>query len=139
MVTCSKIKCFQIGYSLQDTHNTSWLAPHNHMLPPKLPTSRTKIKHDNARWITLLIMEDVGCNLTFAKVMTNTNIIKAVAKSPCITPCTELEQLYHRLGAKKRCLIKEADRISLMYLTSSSNYQNLLLKFQNATVRYFFF
>jgi hypothetical protein len=52
---------------------------YNHMLPPNLPTSRTKIKHVIALWRALLIMEDVGCSLTFVKV-TNSNIIKAMAK-----------------------------------------------------------
>ena len=52
--------------------------------PPNLSTSGTKIKCVIAQWIALLIMEDGGCSLIFAKV-TDPNIINAVAKSPCIT------------------------------------------------------
>jgi hypothetical protein len=34
--------------------------------------------------MSLLLMEDVGCNLAFVKV-TNQNIIEVVTKSPCST------------------------------------------------------
>ena len=50
------------------------------MPPPNLPTSGTKMKcviAYNYMRITLPIMKDGGCNLTFAKV-TNPNITKAV-------------------------------------------------------------
>ena len=62
----------------------SWSTSHNHMLPPNLPTWCTEIKCDKARWIALLNMEDGGYSLTFMKVI-NPNVIKVVAKSPCIT------------------------------------------------------
>ena len=52
--------------------------------PPTLPTSGTKIKHVIARWIVLLIMNDGGCSLIFAKVI-NPNTINATTKSSCIT------------------------------------------------------
>ena len=43
--------------------------PNLFKLPPlNLPTSFTKIEHVIAWWIQLLIMEDDGCTLTFAKV-----------------------------------------------------------------------
>ena len=45
------------------------------MLPPNLGTSGTKIKRVIDRWIALLVMEDGGCSLTFAKG-DNPNIIK---------------------------------------------------------------
>ena len=52
------------------------------MPPPNLPT--TKIEHVIAWWITLLVMDDGGCSMTFAKA-TNPNVIKAAATSSCIT------------------------------------------------------
>ena len=54
------------------------------LLPPNLPISGTKIKRVITRWIGLLIIEDDGCSLAFAKV-TNPNIIKGVDKSPYIS------------------------------------------------------
>ena len=64
----------------------SHMPPHGlpKLLPPNLPTSHTQIKRVIAQWIALPIMEDVGCSLTPAK-MTNPNIVKATAKSPCLT------------------------------------------------------
>ena len=86
------VKYCQFDFSLYNTHNSSWLAPHMHTPLPdlskrphlELPTSRTKIKRVIARWIALLIMEDGWCSLTFAKV-TKPSIIKAAAKSPYLT------------------------------------------------------
>ena len=54
------------------------------MPPPDLPSSGTRIKRVITRWITLLIMEDAECSLTFVKVA-NQNIIMAAAKPPCFT------------------------------------------------------
>ena len=54
------------------------------MVPSKLSTLLTKIKRVIAWWIALLVMEDGGCNLIFAKV-TNPNIIKVAAESIRIT------------------------------------------------------
>ena len=48
------------------------------------PPLSTKINNVIAHCIELLIMEDGGRSLTLAKV-TNPNIIKTVAKPPCIT------------------------------------------------------
>ena len=79
-----RIKRCRIVFLLYNTHNASWWAPHIHMPPPNMATSATRFKHVIARWRGLLIMEDGGCGLTFAKV-TNPDIIKATAKSPCIT------------------------------------------------------
>ena len=65
-------------------HNTSWSAPHNHILPPNFPTLGIEIKDVITWWIALLIMKNDGCSLTFVTV-TNPSIIKMEAKSPCIT------------------------------------------------------
>ena len=53
------------------------------MPPPNLPSLGTKIKFVIAQWIALHIMEDDEHSLTFVEV-TNPNIIKILAKSPCI-------------------------------------------------------
>ena len=60
-------------------------------------------------------MEDGGCSLTYAKV-TNPNIIKVAAKSPCIYSPTKLKRLYHQIEATNRCPIEETNRFSLIYL-----------------------
>ena len=75
-----------------NSHITSWSAPHNHMPPPNLPkfmpsilpTLGTKVKCVIAWLKALLIMDYDECSLTSTKV-TNPNIIKVAAKSPCIT------------------------------------------------------
>ena len=67
-----------------NTGNTRWSASHSRMPPLNLPTSGTKIKCVIAQWITLLVMEDGGCSLTYVKEI-DPNIIKVAAKSSCIT------------------------------------------------------
>ena len=52
--------------------------------PPNFPSFGTRIKRVVVGWITLLIMEEGGCSLTFAK-FTNPKIVNAAAKSSCIT------------------------------------------------------
>ena len=69
---------------VMDLDNVMWLASQSCMTPPNLSISGTKIKRVKARWIALRIMEDGGCSLIHVKV-TNPNIIKVAAKSPCIT------------------------------------------------------
>ena len=77
-------KCCRIGFSLWNTHNTSWSAPHNHMAPPNLSTlpHKNEVCHNSVDSTPNL--EDSGCSLIFAKV-TNPNIVKAATKSSCIT------------------------------------------------------
>ena len=69
-------------FSLKDTLNSSWLAPHNHMMPLDLRSLPTTIKCVRAQWVALLIMKDDGCNVIFAKV-TNP-IINMAARLACI-------------------------------------------------------
>ena len=59
MVFRYEIPTIQVGWHLT-----------THMLIMKLAISHTKIKRDIARWIALLILEDVGRNLTSAKLTT---------------------------------------------------------------------
>ena len=63
------------------------VGPHlnSHMPPPNLPTSGTKIKSVITWCIALLVMEEGGCSLTFAK-LTNPNIMKVATKSPYNSP-----------------------------------------------------
>ena len=50
----------------------------------RTPSSHAKFKCVRAQWATLLIMEDVGGSLIFAKVI-NTDIIKVATKLACGT------------------------------------------------------
>jgi hypothetical protein len=115
VVTC-KIKCCRIVFALSNTHNTSWSAPHSHMPPPNSPILGTNIKNIRAWWITLLITKDGAYSLTFAKV-TNPNIIKCSNQITMYYSPTKLKQLYRRWRAKNMCMVKEANRISFIYLT----------------------
>ena len=87
------------------------VGPHSQMPPPNLPTLGTKIKCVIAWWTTLLIMEDSGCSLTFVKVT-----------NPNIQQLHQQLRLYQQLGAKIRYMIKEANRISLIYLMRTTSY-----------------
>jgi hypothetical protein len=57
----------------------------------------TKLKRVIAWWIALLIMEDGGCRLIFAKV-TNPNIIKAAGKSSRITHPPKIDLIVRKLS-----------------------------------------
>ena len=66
-VVIGKIKCFQSGFLSKDTHNTSWLAPHNNILPLNLSSSPTNQECHN--WsIAILTMKDGGYSLNYGKV-----------------------------------------------------------------------
>lgn len=77
-----------------ESHDTSWLTCRNHMPPPNLPNSPKEIKQIRAQWVALLIVEDGGFRSIFTKV-TNSTIIKVIAKSTCITHPSNIGPLYH--------------------------------------------
>ena len=73
----------KLAFHYKIPHNTSRLPPQNHMPPPNLPKSPTKIKRVRVPWVALLIMKNGGCSLISPKT-TNPNIIKVTTKSGCI-------------------------------------------------------
>ena len=89
------MKCCHFAFSLHDTHNTSSLAPHNHMAPPNFPTSGTKMKRVITQQVALLIMKNGGCTLTFAKVTNHRGSGLIIMYYLPI----ELKQLDHQVGA----------------------------------------
>jgi hypothetical protein len=93
---------------------------------PNLPTKGTKIKHvvvvGNKNKACCGSVDstpnyrDGGCSLTLTKV-TNPNIIRQQLNHH-VLHTHQIKAMYRRLGAKNRCPLKEANQISLIYVTS---------------------
>ena len=83
-----------------------------------MPTSPTKIKRVIVWWITLIIMEDGGCTLIFAKV-TN-QISSRWWLNHHVSLTYQIQVVVPPIRSQNRCPIKEANQIRLTYLNDGT-------------------